>query len=72
MKPERVAWHAETPAPMKKYDSRCREDRISRSIWAENVTRRDRDAEKRRRIENLKRVYPEKPLYEIMRMLRTV
>jgi hypothetical protein len=71
MKPERVAWHAETPAPMKKYDSRCREDRISRSIWMENVTRRDRDAEKRRRIENLKRVYPEKSLYEIMRMLRT-
>jgi hypothetical protein len=56
---------------MKKYDSRCREDRISRSIWMENVTRRDRDAEKRRRIENLKRVYPEKSLYEIMRMLRT-
>lgn len=57
---------------MKKYDSRCREDRISRSIWMENVTRRDRDAEKRRRIENLKRKYPEMPLYEIMRMLRSI
>ena len=57
---------------MKKYDSRCREDRISRSIWMENVTRRDRDAEKRRRIENLKKQYPEKSLYEIMRMLRSL
>lgn len=72
MKPERVAWHAETPAPMKKYDSRCREDRISRSVWDNNVTQRDRIAEKQRRIEAMMTKYPDYSLEQILRILRSI
>ena len=72
MKPERVAWHAETPAPMKKYDPRCREDRISRSIWDNNVTQRDRVAEKQRIISAMIKKFPEYSMEQVLRMLRSI
>ena len=57
---------------MKKYDPRCREDRISRSIWDNNVTQRDRVAEKQRIISAMIKKFPEYSMEEVLRMLRSI
>lgn len=57
---------------MKKYDPRSREDRISRVVWEKNITQRDRDVERQRRIEFMLKKFPAYSLEQILKRLRNI
>ncbi len=68
-----VPWHVQaTPFSVNRFNPRCLEDRVSRRTWTNNVTKRDREAEKRRIFDTLKKKYPSYTSYDIMRMMRSI
>ena len=61
----RSKWYPDGPATQGRFNPACREDRISCSVWTQNITRGDyqRDVAYRRR--RLMKMYPELGLEEI-------
>jgi DNA-binding winged helix-turn-helix (wHTH) protein len=49
-----IPWHLQHVAgPSGKFNSRCREDTISKSVWENTVVRADREAERMYKIRQL-------------------
>ena len=66
-----IPWHLQTtPVAPNRFNPRNTEDRISRRIWTENVTQRDRVAEQARKFEFLQKKYPYYTANEILRIMR--
>lgn len=68
-----IPWHLQTiPVAANRYNPRNLEDRISRRTWVDNVTKRDKAAERMRRFEAIQKKYPHYTMNEILRIMRNV